>query len=236
MRFLAALTTSLICLQAIAHAAEKKAASAAYTERIGAIVNRMIDSEVSKHAVRLNAFSVRLRYHVDRYGRVQRIEVISAKPDRTAADRVTRLIKRTTFPPFPKDLLQEGAASIEAEFDLTWTGLKAHDAAGQPRTFVQVQRHPEPHSCVLAIVAIDGKSLPSPQKQVSLVPGRHHLSIRVWLGGADRSVVHADAPLDQTFKPHRYWIDGEMGKGGLFKLVVLDDDERPAGVKRPETK
>jgi len=236
MRYLAALTTSLICLQAIAHAAEKKSASAAYTERIGAIVNRLIDSELSKHAVRLNAFSVKLRYHVDRDGRVQRIEIITAKPGRTAADMVAHLIRSTTFPPFPKDLLREGADSIEGELNLTWSGLKADDATGQPRTFIRVQSHPEPHSCVLAIVAIDGKSLPSPQKQVSLSPGRHHLSIRVWLGGADRSVVHADAPLAQTFKPHRYWIDGEMGKRGLFKLVVEDDDERPAGVKRPETR
>ena len=232
MRYLAALTTSLICLQAIAHAAEKKSAADAYTERIGAIVSRSIDSEIAKHAARLSAFSVKLRYHVDRNGRVQRIEIISAKPDRTAANRVTQLIKSTTLPPFPKDLLREGVDSIVGELNLTWTGLKADDATGQPRTFIQVQSHPEPHSCVLAIVAIDGKSLPSPQKEVNLSPGRHHLSIRVWLGGADRSVVHADAPLVQTFKPHRYWIDGEMGKGGLFKLHIEDEDERPPGVKR----
>lgn len=109
-------------------------------------------------------------------------------------------------------------------------------AAGQPRTFIDVQRHPEPHSCVLAIVAIDGKSLRSPQKQVSLSPGRHRLSIRVWLGGADRSVVNADALLDQSFKPHRYWIDGEMLKGGLFRLRIEDEDERPPGVQRAKTR
>ena len=109
-------------------------------------------------------------------------------------------------------------------------------AAGQPRTFIRVQRHPEPHSCVLAIVAIDGKSLPSPQKQVNLPPGRHNLSIRVWLGDAHDRVVHADAPLKQTFKPHRYWIDGEMLKGGLFHLRIEDEDERPLGVKPAKTK
>jgi hypothetical protein len=108
-------------------------------------------------------------------------------------------------------------------------------AAGQPRAFVKVQTHPEPHSCVLAIVAIDGKSLPSPTKQVSLAPGRHHLSIRVWLGDALDRVVHADAPLDQSFKPHHYWIDGEMRKGGLFHLIIQDEDERPRAVKRPKT-
>jgi hypothetical protein len=236
MRYLAALTTSLICLQAIAHAAEKKPAAAAYTQRIGAIVNRLIDSELTKHVVRLNAFSVKLRYHVDRYGRVQRMEIISAKPDRTAADMVTRLIKSTTFPPFPKDLLREGADFIVGELDWTWSGLKADDATGRPRTFIRVQTHPEPHSCVLAIAAIDGKSLPLPLKEVSLSPGRHRLAIRVWLGAADRSIVHADAPLDQSFKPHRYWIDGELSKTGLLRLVVEDEDERPPGVKRAKTK
>jgi hypothetical protein len=88
---------------------------------------------------------------------------------------------------------------------------------------------------VLAIVAIDGKSLSSARKQVSLSPGKHHLSIRVWLGDANDRVVHADAPLEKTFKPHRYWIDGEMRKGGLFKLIIQDEDERPPGVKRPKT-
>jgi hypothetical protein len=108
-------------------------------------------------------------------------------------------------------------------------------AAGQPRALVQVAFYPEPHSCVLAIVAIDGKSLASPRKRVMLSPGRHHLSIRVWLGNAEDKVVHADAPLEQSFKPHRYWIDGEMRKGGLFKLIIQDEDERPPGVKRPKT-
>ena len=107
--------------------------------------------------------------------------------------------------------------------------------AGQQRAFVRVATHPEPHSCVLAIVAIDGKALPSPQKQASLSVGKHHLSIRVWLGDANDRVVHADAPLEQTFKPHHYWIDGEMRKGGLFKLIIQDEDERPPGIKRPTT-
>ena len=108
--------------------------------------------------------------------------------------------------------------------------------AGQPRTFIRVESHPEPHSCVLAIVAIDGKSLRSPQKQVSLSPGRHHLSIRVWLGGADRSILHADVPLNESFKPHHYWIDGEMLKGGLFKLRIEDEDKRPPEIKRAKMK
>ena len=233
MRYRTALTTSLICFYTVVLAAEQKSAADAYTQRIGAIVNRLIDSELPRLPDLRNAFSVKLRYHVAPSGRVQRIEIISAKPDRSAANAIARLISSTAFPPFPKPLLQQ-ADDIIGELDWKWIPQKAE--AGQPRTVIRVQIHPEPHSCVLAIVAIDGKSLSSPQKRVSLSPGRHHLSIRVWLGGADRSVLHADAPLDQTFKPHHYWIDGEMRKGGLFKLVVEDDDERPAGVKRPETR
>jgi hypothetical protein len=78
-------------------------------------------------------------------------------------------------------------------------------AAGRPCAFIRVATHPEPHSCAVSIVAIDGKSLPSPRKQVSLSPGRHHLSIRVWLGMRE-GIVHADAPLDYSFKTHHYWI------------------------------
>jgi hypothetical protein len=167
-------------------------------------------------------------------GRVQRIEIISAKPDRSAANTIARLIGSTTFPPFPKDLLQE-ADEIVGELDWKWIPQKAE--AGPPQAFIRVAIHSEPHSCVLAIVAIDGKSLPSPIKQASFSPGRHHLSIRVWTGDDQDRVVHADAPLKQSFKPHHYWIDGEMNKSGLFKLVVEDEDERPPNIKRhPQTK
>jgi hypothetical protein len=110
-------------------------------------------------------------------------------------------------------------------------------AAGQPRTFIRIQQHPPPeyHSCFLYIVAVDGKVLRSPQRQISLPPGQHRLSIRVRLisGGA---LIHADAPLEQSFKPHHYWLDGEMLKGGLFHLIIQDEDERPPGVKPPKTR
>jgi hypothetical protein len=108
-------------------------------------------------------------------------------------------------------------------------------AAGQPHALIRVATHPEPHTCALSIVAIDGKFLPVPQKQVSLSAGRHHLSIRVWLGMRE-GIVHADAPLDHMFKTHHYWIDGEMSKSGLLRLLIEDEDERPPGVKRQKTK
>jgi len=234
MRYLTALTISLICFHTSVVAAEKKSPADACTQRIGAIVNRLIDSELPKLPDLRNAFSVKLRYHVAPSSRVQRIEIISAQPDRSAANTIARLIRSTTFPPFPKDLLQQ-ADDIVGELEWKWIPQKAE--AGQPQAFLRVAIHPEPHSCVHAIVAIDGKSLPSPMKQASLSAGRHHLSIRVWTGDAQNKVVHADAPLEESFKPHHYWIDGEMSQSGLFKLVLEDEDERPSNIKHhPKTK
>ena len=122
MRFLGALTISLIFLQAIAHAAEKKSPLEAYVQRVGMIVNRLVDSEITKHPELLNpgGFSVKLRYHVGRNGRVQAIEILSAMPDRSAADRLAYLIRGTAFPPYPKAVLQQGIDSIAGELDWKW--------------------------------------------------------------------------------------------------------------------
>jgi hypothetical protein len=121
MRHLAALTMSLVCFHAVAHAAGKKPATDAYVERISGTVNRLIDSELSKHPERLNDVSIKLRYDVDRRGRVQNVEIISAKPDRWAANTIARVLKATTFPPFPKDVLQEMAGADHIEAELSWT-------------------------------------------------------------------------------------------------------------------
>ncbi len=57
-----------------------------YVQRVGMIVNRLADSEITKHPELLNpgGFSVKLVYHVGRNGRVQAVEIISARPDRSA--------------------------------------------------------------------------------------------------------------------------------------------------------
>jgi len=150
MRYLTALTATLICFQTIVPAAEKNSTANAYTQRIGAIVNRLIDSELPKLPDLRNAFSVKLRYHVAPSGRVQRIEIISANPDRSAANAIARLIRSTAFPPFSKDLLQQ-ADDIVGELEWKWIPQKAE--AGQPRAFIRVATHPDPHTCALSIVA-----------------------------------------------------------------------------------
>jgi len=109
--------------------------------------------------------------------------------------------------------------------------------AGQPRTSIHIQQHrpAEKHSCALAIVAVDGKRLSSPQQQVSFPPGKHNLTIRVRaLLGA--TWYEADAPLQNTFKPHRYMLDGEFSQNGKLRLILEDEDERPPGVKTTKTK
>ena len=122
MRFFVTLTASLICLQTMAHAAEKNLALEAYVLRLGAIVNALVDSEITKHPERLNpgGFSVKLVYHVGRNGRVQAVEIISARPDRSVANRFAYLIKRTAFPPYPKNVLQLGIDSIAGDLDCKW--------------------------------------------------------------------------------------------------------------------
>lgn len=122
MRFFGALTISLMFLQAIAHAAEKESPLEAYVQRVGMIVNRLVDAEIAKHPELLNpsGFSVKLRYHVGRTGHVQAIEIISAAPDRSAANRLAYLIRRTAFPPYPKAVLQQGIDSIAGELDWKW--------------------------------------------------------------------------------------------------------------------
>jgi hypothetical protein len=122
MRFFVTLTASLICLQTISHAAEKNPALEAYVLRLGTIVNGVVDSEITKHPERLNpgGFSVKLEYRVGRNGRVQAVEIISARPDRSVANRIAYLITRTAFPPYPKSVLQLGIGSVIGELDWKW--------------------------------------------------------------------------------------------------------------------
>jgi hypothetical protein len=94
----------------------------AYVQRLGTIVNDLADSEITKHPELLNpgGFSVKLRYHVGRNGRVQAIEIISATPDRSAANRLAHLIRGTAFPPYPQAVLQQGIDSIAGELNWKW--------------------------------------------------------------------------------------------------------------------
>jgi TonB family protein len=116
MRYLAALTTSLICFHATAQAAEKSSPVDAYNDRLAAIAKRALDTELLKHPERLNGVSMRLRYTVDRDGRVHNVKVISRTPDRWAEKTAVRVLAAIKFPPIPMDVqLQVGAGYIDAE-------------------------------------------------------------------------------------------------------------------------
>jgi hypothetical protein len=105
-------------------------------------------------------------------------------------------------------------------------------SGGTARTTLRTKQHKasDVRSCEVMIVGIDGKSLSSPQQKLTLSPGRHALSIRVWFLVKEQ-LQTVDAPLADVFKPHRYLIDGGFVPSGKLELVLEDEDERPAGVK-----
>jgi hypothetical protein len=90
----------------------------------------------------------------------------------------------------------------------------------------------EPHTCEIAIVAVDGHRLKAPQTQVRFPPGRHALTMLVtFLWGntrAEAKVETADASLAQEFEAHRYSIEGKLSSGGKLDLRVDDEDKKRA--------
>jgi hypothetical protein len=116
MRYLAALMAGLICFHAMATAAEKSSATAAYNDRLAEIAKRALDAELLKHPERLSSVSMKLRYTVDRDGRVHNVKVISRTPDRWPERTAVRVLAGTKFPPIPMDVqLEIGAGHIDAE-------------------------------------------------------------------------------------------------------------------------
>ncbi len=116
MRYLAALAASLICFHATVQAGEKSSPIDAYNDRLAEIAKRALDTELLKHPERINGVSMKLRYTVDRDGRVHNVKVISRTPDRWAEKTAARVLAATKFPPIPMDVqLQVGAGHVDAE-------------------------------------------------------------------------------------------------------------------------
>ena len=119
MRYLAALITSLICWQATAQAAEKSSPTAAYNDRLAEITKRALHAELFKHPERFNGISMKLRYTVDRNGRVHNAKVMSRTSDRLAEQTVLRVLEAIKFPPIPIEVqLEVGAGYVDAEAEL----------------------------------------------------------------------------------------------------------------------
>jgi hypothetical protein len=121
MRYLAALTISLVCFHLTAEAAEKSSPTAAYNDRLAAISKKALNAELSKHPERLSGASMKLRYTVDRNGRVHNVKVVSRTPDGWAEKTAARVLAEIKFPPIPMDVqLEVGAGYIDAEADLSY--------------------------------------------------------------------------------------------------------------------
>jgi hypothetical protein len=88
----------------------------------------------------------------------------------------------------------------------------------------------EARTCELAIVAVDGHRLKSPQSHVRFARGRHSLTVQVtflWaFPGKKPGVEQADASLVQMFEAHHYSIDGQLSSTGALKLHVQDETKK----------
>ena len=115
--------------------------------------------------------------------------------------------------------------------------LASVSPAATPRTVLRTMQHrpSETRSCELMFVAVDGKSFGSPKQRLSLPPGRHSLSIRMWFLVKGR-LDTVDIPWAQSFKAHAYMIDGGFLPNGQFQLRIEDENERPPGVRLPKMK
>jgi hypothetical protein len=122
VHFFAVLAASLICFHATAQAAEKSSPTAAYNERLAEIAKQALNAELLKHPERLNGVSMKLRYIVDRDGRVHNVKVVSRTPDRWAEKTAVRVLAATKIPPIPIDVqLEVGAGHIDAEAEVSYS-------------------------------------------------------------------------------------------------------------------
>ena len=121
MRYLAVLTTTLICFFAIAQAAEKSSPTAAYNERLAEIAKKALDAELLKHPDRLNGVSMKLCYSVDRDGHVHNVKVVSRTPDGWAEKTAARVLTAIKFPPIPIEVkLEVGAGYVDAKAEVSY--------------------------------------------------------------------------------------------------------------------
>lgn len=124
------LTLTTLCLSAgsLLYAAGNDPAVTRYTSRVAAIVNQVIDAELSKRPELANTESMELTYLLDRTGHVQEVNILAAKPNRKGAKTMARLLKAISFPPFPKELLDAGALSTEGHLDWKRTPAQSDDS------------------------------------------------------------------------------------------------------------
>jgi len=116
------MTASLICLHATAQAAEKAPATAAYNEKLTEIAKKALDAELLKHPERLvNGVSMKVRYSVDRNGRVHNVKVVSRTPNGWAEKTAAHVLAGIKFPPIPIEVqLEVGAGYVDAKAEVSY--------------------------------------------------------------------------------------------------------------------
>jgi hypothetical protein len=75
-------------------------------------------------------------------------------------------------------------------------------------------------TCSVSVVAVNGRAFKSPQRKVTLTPGRHVLNLRVT--DAIGQLPTADAPLDNTFQPHEYTFQAKLSRTGALDGHLAD--------------
>jgi|ERR1700675_1818542 len=75
-------------------------------------------------------------------------------------------------------------------------------------------------TCSVAVVSVDGRAFKSPQRKITLTPGRHVLSLRVT--DALGQLPTADAPLDNTFQAHDYTFQAKLSRTGALDGHLAD--------------
>jgi hypothetical protein len=105
----------------VSNAAEKKyPATLAYTRRIITIAHHAVDAGLASHPERVIGVSMKLHFQVDPRGHVMSVRVVAGKPDRWAEKIAVRILRDTTFPPIPKDVLRElDMDHLEAQAEIT---------------------------------------------------------------------------------------------------------------------
>ena len=72
----------------------------------------------------------------------------------------------------------------------------------------------------VAVVSVDGRAFKSPQRKITLTPGRHVLSLRVT--DALGQLPTADAPLENTFQAHDYTFQAKLSRTGALDGHLAD--------------
>jgi hypothetical protein len=115
------MVTSVQFWPALAHAADSAAVGRAYTIQVNDVARRVVIAELVKHPERIHRMSLKCTIQLDRQGHPRNVKVVSSTHNRWAEDTARRALAAATFPPLPKNLVQQSGtdkASFDYQLDL----------------------------------------------------------------------------------------------------------------------